>query len=111
MIIGLASPSVAATLEDGLAKIKRLLSGAASQGAAIVCFPEAYLPGLRGQDFYVWPFDESQQERALQEVSQYAGTYRVATILCMEKVTESGRQIAAFVIDSDGRGELVAILV
>jgi predicted amidohydrolase len=49
MIIGLASPSVASSLDDGLSKVDRLLSEASSEGAEIVCFPEAYLPGLRGQ--------------------------------------------------------------
>lgn len=53
MIIALASPGVASTLDEGLEKIKRLLSEASAQGAEIVCFPEAYLPGLRGQDLEV----------------------------------------------------------
>ena len=48
MIIALASPRVASTIDEGLAKIKRLLSEASAHGAQIVCFPEAYLPGLRG---------------------------------------------------------------
>jgi len=39
MIIALASPRVASTLEDGLAKIRRLLSEASAQSAEIVCFP------------------------------------------------------------------------
>jgi predicted amidohydrolase len=103
MIIGLASPSVAATLDDGLEKIRRLLSEASAQGAEIVCFPEAYLPGLRGQDFEVVPFDRATQDRALQTVAQWARTYAVATILGMENVTDAGRQIAAFVIDPEGR--------
>ena len=33
MIIGLASPCVAATLDEGLSKIERLLSDASAQGA------------------------------------------------------------------------------
>jgi predicted amidohydrolase len=103
MIVGLASPRVAAALDEGLDKIKRLLSEASAQGAEIVCFPEAYLPGLRGQDFEVFPWDRTQQERALQAVAQYARTYAVATILGMEKITEAGRQIAAFVIDAQGQ--------
>jgi predicted amidohydrolase len=103
MIIALASPRVASSLEDGLDKIKRLMSEAASEGAEIVCFPEAYLPGLRGQDFEVWPFDETQHEYALQTVAQWARTYEVATILGMERISETGRQIAAFVIDARGR--------
>src|SRR5262249_14168410 len=99
MIIGLASPCIASTLDEGLEKIKRLLSEASARGAEIVCFPEAYLPGLRGQDFKVLPFGETQQERVLQAVAQWARTYAVATILGMETLTEAGRQIAAGVID------------
>jgi predicted amidohydrolase len=102
MIIGLASPRVASTLDDGLEKIKRLLSEASAQGAEIVCFPEAYLPGLRGQDFEVLPWDQAQQERALEAVAQCARTYTVATILGMERLTPEGRQIAACVIDAQG---------
>jgi predicted amidohydrolase len=103
MILGLASPGIASTLDEGLDKIKRLLAEASAQGAQIVCFPEAYLPGLRGQDFEVLPFDRTQQEWALQVVAQWARTYRVATILGMERLTEAGRQIAAFVIDAGGQ--------
>ena len=103
MIIALASPRIAASLDDGLDKVKRLLSEASAQGAQIVCFPEAYLPGLRGQDFAVTPFDPAQQEHALKAVSQWARTYALATILGMERITSAGRQIAAFVIDAQGR--------
>jgi N-carbamoylputrescine amidase len=102
MIIGLASPGIASSLDDGLDKIERLLSDASAQGAEIVCFPEAYLPGLRGQDFEALPFDGTRQERVLQAAAQLARTYAVATILGMERVTEAGRQIAAFVIDAQG---------
>jgi len=103
MVIALASPGVDSTLDECLDKIKRLMSEASGQGAEIVCFPEAYLPGLRGQDFEVFPFDQSQQERALQAVAQWARTYGVATILGMERITAAGRQIAAFVIDAHGQ--------
>ena len=102
MIVALASPCIASALDEGLGKIKRLLSEASAQGAEIVCLPEAYLPGLRGQDFEVLPFDQTQQERALQTVAQWARTYAVATILGMDRLTEAGRQIAAFVIDARG---------
>ncbi len=103
MIIGLASPSVAQSLDDGLDKIKRLTSEASAQGAEIVCFPEAYLPGLRGQDFEVLPFDRTEQERVVQTVAQYARTYALTTILGMERITEAGRQIAAVVFDAQGQ--------
>jgi predicted amidohydrolase len=103
MIIALASPSVATSLDDGLGKIERFLSEASGQGAKIVCFPEAYLPGLRGQDFEVWPFEHAQQERVLQAVAQLARTYAIATILGMERLTEAGRQIVAVVFDAQGQ--------
>jgi predicted amidohydrolase len=118
MIIALASPGVASTLDEGLDKIKRFLAEASAQEAQIVCFPEAYLPGLRGQDFEVFPFDQTDQERVLQTVAQWARTYRIATILGLENLTAAGRtlpssgrtygpalrrQIAAFVIDAQGQ--------
>jgi N-carbamoylputrescine amidase len=103
VIVALASPCIATALDEGLDKIKRFLSEASAQGAEIVCFPEAYLPGLRGQDFDVLPFDHEQQERVLHTVAQWARTYTVATILGTERLTEAGRQIVAFVIDSRGQ--------
>jgi predicted amidohydrolase len=103
MIIALASPSVAKTLDDGLEKTRRLMSEASSQGAQIVCFPEAYLPGLRGQDFEVPSFDRTNQEHVEQTVALWARTYSITTILGMERITEAGRQIVAVVIGADGK--------
>jgi predicted amidohydrolase len=102
MIIALASPRVASSLEDGLGRIERLMSDASARHAEIVCFPEAYLPGLRGQDFDVFPFERADQRRALEAVEAFARRYRIATILGMERLTDAGRQIAAFVIDAQG---------
>jgi predicted amidohydrolase len=78
------------------------MSAAADRGAEIVCFPEAYVPGLRGLDFEVPPFDQADQDRALAAVARWAKSYALATILSMEKITEAGRQIAAVVIDASG---------
>jgi predicted amidohydrolase len=103
MIIALASPGIASSMDQGLDKIKRLMSEASAKGAEIVCFPEAYLPGLRGQDFEVPPYDQAQQNRALESVAQWARTVAVATILGMERITEAGRQIASYVIDAQGQ--------
>src|SRR5215210_5675372 len=102
MIIALASPRIALSLDDGLERIERLLAEASAQGAAIICFPEAYLPGLRGLDFEVPPFDSTQHARALDAVSQWARMYKVTTVLSMEWHTDAGRQIAAVVLGADG---------
>ena len=102
MIVALASPRVASSVEECLDKIKSCLAEAAARGAEIVCFPEAYLPGLRGLDFDVPPFDRSQQEKALRVLAQWVRTHKIATILGMEWHTDAGRQIAAVVIDVAG---------
>jgi len=102
MIIGLASPPIASSLDEGLDNVKRMLIEASEKGSEIVCFPEAYLPGLRGQDFEVPPFDQTEQERVLRAVAEYARAYRIATILGMERLTENGSQIVAYVIDAEG---------
>lgn len=107
MLIALASPRVATSLDDGLAKIRRLQAAAAERAAKIVCFPEAYLPGLRGQDFEVLPFTPADHDRALAAVSRSGQENDIATILCMERFVVAGRQIAAYVIDA--RGELLGV--
>jgi predicted amidohydrolase len=103
MIIALASPSVALSLDAGLAKIKRFLHEASAQRAAIVCFPEAYLPGLRGVGIDVLPFGQSEHAQVLEAVAHWAKSYSIAAILGLERLTAEGRQIAAYVIDASGR--------
>jgi predicted amidohydrolase len=78
------------------------MTDAAARGAEIVCYPEAYLPGLRGLDFEVPPFDQAQQERALRAVAQWARAYKVAAVLGMEWHSNASRQIAAVVLDAGG---------
>ena len=102
MRIALASPAVASSIDEALEKVRTLIAAAAAQGARIVCFPEAYVPGLRGQDFEVPPFDAADQERAVRAACEWARTCGVATILGLELVTPEGRQVAACVIDPSG---------
>jgi predicted amidohydrolase len=102
MIIALASPRIASSIKDGLEKIDYCLSMAAAQGAEIVCFPEAYLPGLRGQDFEVPPYGRTEQKEVINAVAQFARAHRIAAVLGTELITNEGRQIAAVVLDSNG---------
>jgi predicted amidohydrolase len=103
MRIALASPRVAVSLDDGLHKVERLAADAAGQGAEIVCYPEAYLPGLRGLDFDVPPFDQKQHDRALVAVAAVAVRYGIAVVIGMERYVPAGRQIVAYVINADGK--------
>ncbi len=103
MIIALATPRIATSLDEGLEKVERLLSRAAAQGAEIVCFPEAYLPGLRGQDFEVVPFGAAEEPRVVDTLSRMARDHGLAVIMGMERYTDAGRENAAVVIDAQGR--------
>jgi len=103
MRIALASPRVAATVADGLAATDRLLAAAAAQGARVVAFPEAYLPGLRGLDFPVPPFDRADQERVVAAAAELTRRHNIAAVLGMEWHTAVGWHIAAVVIDAHGR--------
>ena len=105
MIIALAAPPVAASLDAGIEHIRNMQQAAAAKRAAIICFPEAYLPGLRGTDIDVLPYDAADQERVLEAVRAGARQLNIATIFCMESITHAGRQIAATVIDR--RGEVL----
>ena len=67
-----------------------------------MCFPEAYLP-VSSQDFEVFAWDKTEQERALEAVTELARACAVATIMGLEHITDVGRQIAAYVIDAQGR--------
>jgi predicted amidohydrolase len=102
MIIALATPRVITSIDEGLDKIKNFLSEASAQQAKIVCFPEAWLPGLRGLDFIALPFDQEQHERVMKAVSQWSREFKIATIMGTERITDAGRQIAAYVFDASG---------
>lgn len=103
LTIALATPRVARDLDEALERVRRLMGEAAAAGAAIVCFPEAYLPGLRGQDFEVYEWDAAVHDRALHTVAQWAKDHSLPTILSMERPEAAGRGIVAAFIGADGR--------
>ena len=100
--IGLASARNLPTVQSRLETVDRFLAEAASRHVAIVCFPEAYLPGLRGLDFEVPPPDQARQEASLDAVRASARRYGVAVVMGMEWETTTGILNVAFVIDRDG---------
>ena len=100
--IGLAAVRNAPSIDERLATLDRMLGEAAAQKLAIVCFPETYIPGLRGMDFPVPPPDQQRQETALAAVRASAKRHHVAVVVGMEWQTERGLLNTAFVIDRDG---------
>ena len=68
---------------------------------AIVCFPEAYIPGLRGFDFPCHPLINAAR-RGAGTISAAAREHRVAAVVGMEWETAAGLHNVAFVISRDG---------
>jgi predicted amidohydrolase len=100
--IGLAAVRNAPSVEERLQTLVRVLAEAAAQGVAIVCFPETYVPGLRGQDFDVPPPDQCRQQAALDEISASAKRHGMAAVVGMEWETAAGLHNVAFVVARDG---------
>jgi predicted amidohydrolase len=100
--IGLAAVRNAPTVEERLQTVDRVLDDAAAQGVALVCFPETYIPGLRGQDFPVPPPDQLRQQAALAEIRAAAARHHVAVVIGMEWASAAGLHNVAFVISREG---------
>lgn len=100
--VGLAAVPNAPSVEERLATLDRCLAEAAAQEVDIVCFPETYIPGLRGQDFPVPPPDQRRQEAALATVQASARRHGVAVVVGMEWESELGLHNGVFVVGRDG---------
>jgi predicted amidohydrolase len=100
--IGLAAARNAPSVEERLEAVDRFLEEAAAKSVAIVCFPETYLPGLRGLDFAVPPHDQQRQAAALESVRAAAERHHVAVVMGMEWQTSAGLHNVAFVISRKG---------
>jgi len=100
--IALAQTRFPKSLVDGEDLIARGISQAADQGSAIVCFPEAVLPGLRGVGFDVEPYDHEAMQAVLKRICELAASRRIAVVLPTEWRGEGGMELAAFVISADG---------
>ncbi len=100
--IGLASVPNESTVARRLATTRRILGDAASLNVDIVCFPETWLPGLRGMDFAVPVYDHAAMQTALDEVAALAGSLGINVILPMEWADPTGQLNLAWVIDRTG---------
>ena len=100
--VALANIRVPETREQSVGLATAAIADASRQGAQVICFPECYVPGYRWPGTTAPPPDRAFLERAWAEVADAAKSGRITVILGTERVTDSGLQITACVVDPDG---------
>jgi predicted amidohydrolase len=100
--IALANLPYAATPDESVALARAAIAEAADQRAALVCFPECYVPGYRGMGHQPPAPDAAFLERAWSGIADAAAKAGVAVILGTERVVDGTTRISALVIDRDG---------
>jgi predicted amidohydrolase len=100
--IALANVRVPRTREESVEVAVSAVAEAGRRGAAVVCFPECYVPGYRWPGTTAPPPDRSFLQRAWADVADAARTAGITVILGTERLTDRGLQITACVINPDG---------
>jgi predicted amidohydrolase len=91
-----ADPDASVVLAEGA------IDEAAAQRAAIVCFPECYVPGYRGFGRVQSPSDAAWLGDAWTRVAAAARRARIGVVLGTERIVEGGLRVTTRVIDRDG---------
>src|SRR5215510_9584902 len=100
--IALANLQYPSSPAESVALAERGISDAAAAGAAIVCFPECYVPGYRSASRSLPPPDPAFLDRAWQTLAAAAGTAHIAAIVGTERVVGTSLVMSALVINKDG---------
>ena len=101
--IALANLRYPSTPEASVARVERAIAQAGAERAALVCFPECYMPGYRGLGHAPPPPDPGFLERAWTAVGAAAATAGVAVILGTERVVDDGLLATTLVLGRDGK--------
>jgi predicted amidohydrolase len=100
--IALANIRVPTTPDDSVRLATSAVADAGRRGAAVICFPECFVPGYRWPGHTAPSPDPAFLERAWTEVADAARRAGVAVVLGTERISDRGLQITACVINPDG---------
>src|SRR5918997_4839223 len=100
--IPLANIRVPATPAHSVRLATSAVADAGRRGAAVICFPECFVPGYRWPGQPAPPPDPAFLERAWDAVADAAQRARIAVVLGTERITDRGLQATACVINPDG---------
>ena len=100
--IALANLRYPDTPDDSVALVKAAIAQAASEAAAVICFPEVYVPGYRAPGKRVPPPDDAFLARAWTAISHAAADAHVTVVLGTERIVDGRPRITTLVINADG---------
>jgi predicted amidohydrolase len=101
--IALANLRFPATPAESVALARAAVAQAAGEGAAIVCFPECFVPGYRGMGHTVPLPDPAFLDGAWRAVADAAAEARITVVLGTERLVDDALLATALVIDAEGR--------
>lgn len=102
MRIALAAAKFPKTIEEAVEKVKYFICKAREQKGDIICFPETYIPGMRGQNVFIPEYDHEVEKKAVNEIAECAMVNNVAVILPTECQIKGKLYNGAFVISEKG---------
>ena len=101
--IALANIRPALSPDESVELARDAIEHAAAQGAAIVCFPEGYVPGYRTRGKRMPPPDEAFLTRAWHDIASATASAGIAVVLGTERLIEGAPRLTALVIDRTGQ--------
>jgi predicted amidohydrolase len=100
--IALANIPFPSTPEESIALVEQAIAEASVGRAAIICFPECFVPGYRGLGKVIPPPDAAFLERAWSVIAAATAKANLVVILGTERVVGEQLLITAMVINQDG---------
>lgn len=98
----LASAPFPRSVEHGMEFVEKYIAEAADNKTELVCFPESYLPGMRGMDEDIPLHSAEALEKALARTQELARQFRIAVLLPMDWDQPQGIQNLVMVISANG---------
>lgn len=100
--IALANLRHPATPDESVTLAVAAVRDASTRGAAVVCFPECFVPGYRLPAKSVPPPDSAWLERAWTAIARAAGEAGIGVVLGTERLEGTALLATALVINPDG---------
>src|SRR5579862_9727196 len=102
MRIALANIRHPATPDESVTLAEDAIAQASIERAAIICFPECFVPGYRGMGNVVPPPDAAFLDRAWSVIAAAAAKGNIAVVLGTERLAGNDLFATALVINADG---------